>query len=59
MNKPVYKGLSISETSKLVAYKFWFDYIKPKYRERAKSCYMDSDSFIVYIKTEDMYKDIA
>ena len=40
-------------------YEFSYDYIKAKYREKAKLCYMDTDSFIVYIKTNDIYKDIA
>ena len=40
-------------------YKFWYDYIKPKYEDRAKLCYMDTDSFVIYIETEDFYKDIA
>ena len=39
--------------------KFWYDYIKPKYEEKAKLCYMDTNSFIVYRKTEHIYKDIA
>ena len=37
----------------------WYDYIKPKYQDRAKLCYMDTDSFVIYIKTEDFYEDIA
>ena len=40
-------------------YEFWYDYVKPKYGVKAKLCYMDADSFIVYIKTGDIYKDIA
>ena len=41
-------------------YEFWYDYVKLKYGEKAKLCYMDTDSFIVYIKkTNDIYKDIA
>ena len=59
MNKPVYLGLSILELSKILMYEFWYDYVKPKYGEKAKLCYMDTDSFIVYIKIEDIYKDIA
>ena len=59
MNKPVYLGLSILELSKVLMYEFWYDYVKPKYGEKAKLCYMDTDSFIVYIKTGDIYKDIA
>ena len=35
---------------------FWFDNVKPKYREKAKLCCMDTDSFIVYIKTDDIIK---
>ena len=59
MNTPVYLGLSILEISKTLMYKFWYDYIKPKYRNNAKLCYMDIDNFIINIKTEDFYKDIA
>ena len=40
-------------------YEFWYDYVKPKYDEEAKLCYMDTNSFIVYIKIDDIYKDIA
>ena len=40
-------------------YEFWYDYVKPKYGENAKLCYMDTDSFIVHVKADDIYKDIA
>ena len=40
-------------------YEFWYDYIKPKYDDKARLCYMDTDSFVMHIKTEDFYKDIA
>ena len=40
-------------------YELWCDYVKPKYGEKAKLCFMDTDSFIVYIKTDHIYKDIA
>ena len=59
MNKPIYLGLSILEISKLFMYEFWCDYMKPKYGDNVKLCYMDTDSFIINIKTEDFYKDIA
>ena len=59
MNKPTYLGLSILEISKTLMYKFWYDYMKPKYGDNANLCYMDTDSVIVHIKTEDFYKDIA
>ena len=59
MNKPIYLGMSILDVTKTLMYKFWYDYIKPKYQDIAKLCYMDTDSFITYIKTEDFYKDIA
>ena len=59
MNKPIYLGLSILEISKLLMYEFWYDYMKPKYGNNVKLCYMDTDSFIMDIKTEDFYKDIA
>ena len=40
-------------------YEFWYDYVKLKYREKPKFRYMDTDSFIVYVKTDDIYKDIT
>ena len=51
MSQPVYLGLSILESSKILMYEFWYDYVKPKYGKIAKLCDMDTDSFIVYIKT--------
>ena len=59
MNEPVYLGLSILKISKTLMYEFWYDYIKPEYKNKAKLCYMDTDSFVIHIKTEDLYKDIA
>ena len=59
VNKPIYLGLSILEISKILMYEFWYDYMKPKYGDNVKLCYMDTDSFIMHIKTEDFYKDIA
>ena len=55
MNKPVYLGLPILDLSKLVMYEFWNDY-----GEKEKLCYMDTkNSLIVYIKTDDIYENIA
>ena len=59
MNKPVYLGQAILDISKTLMYKFWYKYIKPKYGDNARLWYMDPDSFIINIKTEDFYKDIA
>ena len=59
MNKPIYLGLSILKISKLLMYEFWYDYMKPKYDDKVKLCYIDTDSFIMSIKTKDFYKDIA
>ena len=59
MNNPGYLGLSILKTSKTIMYEFWYDYIKPKYQQNAKLCYMDTDSIIIHIKTEDVSEDIA
>ena len=58
MNKPANLGLSILCLSKTLMYEFWYDYIKPKYSEKANLCYMDTNSFIINVKTEDIYKDI-
>ena len=59
MNKPIYLGLSILEISKTLMYEFWYDYMKPKYANNVKLCYMDTDSFIMNIKTNGFYKDIS
>ena len=59
MNKPIYFGLSILEISKIIMYEFWYDYMKKKYGDMVKLCYMDTDSPIMNIKTKDFYKDIA
>ena len=59
MNKPIYLGLSILHVSKILMYEFWYDYMKPKHGNNVKLCYMDTDSFIMNIKTEDFYKDIS
>ena len=58
MNKPVYLGLLKLESSKKLIYEFSYDYVKPKYQDNAKLCYMDADSSIISIKT-DFYEDIA
>ena len=59
MNKPTYLGLSILEISKILMYEFWYDYMKPKYNDNIRLCYMDTDSFVMNIKTNYFYKDIA
>ena len=59
MNKPIYLGMSILDISKTLMYEFWYDYLKPKYGDKVKLCYTDTDSFIIYIKTEDFFQDIS
>ena len=59
MNKPTYLGLSILDISKITMYEFWYYYVKIKYQDKAILCYMDTDSFVVNIKTKDFYKDIS
>ena len=59
MNKPVYLGFSILQFSKTLMYEFWYDYMQPKYGDNVKLCYMDTAIFIMHLKTEDFYKDIA
>ena len=59
MNKPIYIGASILDISKTLMYEFWYDYLKPKYNDKVKLCYMDTDSFIIIIiKTEDIANDV-
>ena len=58
MNNSFYLGLSMLDLTKNVMYEFWYDYIKLKYGENAKLRYMDTDSFIVHVETDDIYKYI-
>ena len=50
MNKPVYVGQAVLDISKTLMYELWYDYIIPKYDDKVKLCYMDTDSFIFRIK---------
>ena len=59
MNMPMYLGQAILDISKTLMYEFWYDYIRPKYKEKARRCCMDTNGFVMFIKTEDFYKDIA
>ena len=58
-NKPIYLGLAKLSLSKIRMYEYWYDDMKPKYGDRIRLCYLDTDSFIMHIKTEDFYEDIA
>ena len=59
MNKPIYLGMSILDISKTLMYDFWYDYVRPKYKDKAKLCYMDTDNFVINTFTEDFFKDIS
>ena len=59
MNKPIYLGQAILDLSKTLMFEFWYDYIKPKFGDKARLCYMDIDSYVLYIKTDDFYKNIS
>ena len=59
MNKPVCSGLSILELYEILMLEFWYNYVKPKYGERERLCCMDTDSFIVHIKTNDIYRYLS
>ena len=59
MNKPIYLDQAVLDISKTLTYEFCYDYIKPNYKDKARLCYMDTDSFIINIKTEDFYEDVA
>ena len=50
IKKPICLGLLILDISKTLIYKLWYDYVKPKYGNKAKICYMDTDSFLFVLK---------
>ena len=55
MNKPIYLGQAILSISKTLMYEFYYDYLTPKYGDKVKLCYMDTDSFIMHIETDDFF----
>ena len=59
MHQPIYLGMSILDISKKRMYEFWYDNVRPKYQDRGKLCHMNIDSFVIDIKTEDFYNDVA
>ena len=59
MNKPVYLNHAVLDLSKIVMYEFHYDYMIPKYGDRLKLCYMDTDSLVYHMKPEDFYADIG
>ena len=58
INKPLYLGISILDISKTLMYEFWYDYLKPKYNDKAKLCYMDTDSFALNIFIKNFFEDV-
>ena len=59
MNKPVHLGQAILNLSKMLMYEFHYGYMRPKYGSKVQLCYMDTDSFVYEIETEDFYRGIA
>ena len=59
LNKPIYVGQAILDISKAMMFNFWYGYIKPRYGDKARLLYTDTDSLIIHIETEDIYKDRA
>ena len=57
LNKPIYLGFSILELSKLHMYKFYYDVLKTRYGDKVRLAYTDTDSYVLYIETDDVYKD--
>ena len=58
LNKPIYVGMAILDLSKLHMYEFYYDVLKTKYDTKIKLAYTDTDSFIVHVETDDLYKDL-
>ena len=59
MTKSLYLGMSILDITKTLMFKFWYDYINPKYGNKAKLCYTNTDSFIIHVITEDFFENMS
>ena len=58
MDKPIIVGQAILDKSKELMHEFYFDYLQPKYKDKLKLLYMDTDSFVLEIETDDFYEDL-
>ena len=58
LNKPVYTGMTILENCKILMYEFYYNYLKARYGHKCELVYTDTDSLILDIQTEDVYKDM-
>ncbi len=59
LNKPIQIGMSILDLSKTLMYKFHYEYVKPKWKNKAELLFTDTDSLCYKLKTNDFYKDIS
>ena len=59
LSKPIIVSTSVLGLSKLLIYRFWYEYVKEKYGNKVKLGYMDTDSFIFIVEIEDIYKNMA
>ena len=59
INKPVYLGQATLDLSKTLMYEFHYDYMRPKQGSKVNLCYMDTNSLVYEIETEDFYRDLA
>ena len=57
LNKPIYMGMSILDYSKIHMYSFYYDVMKPKYKDNIKLVYTDTDSYVIKVETDDLYED--
>ena len=58
LNKPIYVGMSVLDLSKHLMYDYYYNHLKVKYADRVKLLYTDTDSVIVHVQTDDLYKDM-
>ena len=59
MNKPLYLGQAVLDHSKMLMHEFWYDYLQPIYNDKIELCYIDTNSFIIYVETDDFHSDIS
>ena len=57
VNKPIFWGMSILDYSKIHMYSFYFDVLKPKYDNKIRLVYADTDRYVVKVETDDLYED--
>ena len=56
---PIQIGVTILEYAKLVMFSYYHNVVKKSFGDRVKLLYSDTDSFVIELRTRDLYADLS